>query len=233
MAGLSSCCPARTFPTHFILHIFPIIFLPVTLSPNNFATKCGKPHLPPPAGLFSPSKNAPYFSPLPKSSYRQAHLVRLPLPRRAFLIRAKLKPRMLCHLLFIFYSSPVLKHLSAKRHPAFAPALRGFPLNRAAPASPLCKGRRSPAPNTPLAHSTRQPFMQSRRSPAPCDHLRTALSARSPAASSTTHTAPTNGKFYFPIPPNTPHHLPTFSRRALLPLPLPAGATAAPSLSNF
>ena len=148
MAGLSSCCPARTFPTHFILHIFPIIFLPVTLSPNNFATKCGKPHLPPPAGLFSPSKNAPYFSPLPK-------------------------------------------HLSAKRHPAFAPACGAFPLNRAA------------------------------------------LFARSPAASSTTHTAPTNGKFYFPIPPNTPHHLPTFSRRALLPLPLPAGATAAPSLSNF
>ena len=44
---------------------------------------------------------------------------------------------------------------------------------------------------------------------------------------------PTNGKFYFPIPPNTHHHLPSFSRRALLPLPLPAGATAAPSLSNF
>ena len=123
----------RAFPTHFILHIFPIIFLPVTLSPNNFAAKCGS--------------------------------------------------------------------------SALAPAPQGFPTQ---------------------SHHTSQPFMQSRRSPAPHDHLSVA-----PPLHPRHGAAPTSGKFYFPIPPNIPHHLPSFSRRALPPPPPPAGATAAPSLSNF
>ena len=56
----------RAFPTHFILHIFPIIFLPVTLSPNNFATKCGSSALAPAPQGFPP----------------QSHRTHRPQPRR-------------------------------------------------------------------------------------------------------------------------------------------------------
>ena len=97
--GFSSCCPARTFPTHFILHIFPIIFLHETPLPKHLSAKRHPAFAP--LGLFETWDSIP----VPAHSTSA-----IPPPNMAPAIFAPLG-------LLSSFSSFLHKHLSQNTHP--------------------------------------------------------------------------------------------------------------------